>query len=93
MFILPYNVLSCLFQRVMELEAAVEHHDFIYIKEVGFNTPPYPGRGLRARYLAQTQSAPPECSSPCWGRNGLMARSRGGGGMLKDCRENEGKVV
>ena len=38
LFILSYkNVVSCLFQRVVELDTAAEHHDFVYIDEVGFN--------------------------------------------------------
>ena len=37
LFILSYNnVLSCLFQRVMELDAAAQHHDFPYVDEVSF---------------------------------------------------------
>ena len=31
------TILSCLFQRVLELEATEEVHKFIYIDEVGFN--------------------------------------------------------
>lgn len=37
LFLLCYVVLSCLFQRVMELEADAVHHELIYVDEAGFN--------------------------------------------------------
>ena len=36
LFVLCYIVLSCLFQRVIELEADAVHHELIYVDEAGF---------------------------------------------------------
>jgi hypothetical protein len=64
LFILSYNnVVSCLFQRVMELDTAAEHHGFVYIDEVGF-------------YLNRTQGKKPhrtrrysQCPWTVWWQN------------------------
>lgn len=45
LFVLCYIVLSCLFQRVMELEADAVHHELIYVDEAGFNLAKTRGRG------------------------------------------------